>query len=216
MNTRNTIFLLVIGLLITACGSAPASTPEPTATPVIFFDGYVTIKYIYDDVPEEWLGALPETKEVKVSYNTEDDWSIIRFEMMGYGDVTMFSLEVDPPNDDHETNFGGCEWDYWGSGWDDDSLIYAKYSFDACTSVSPNTEIPTDVTMAYCTQANDGLLCKKQNLTVFVAESYVSFSAEEAFLPQYREWVREVLQFEGGGELPEVLKPNYNYTVSTQ
>jgi len=212
-----TIFLLVVNLFATACGSEPASTITPApATPVLPFSGNVTIEYVYDGVPTDWLTHLPETKIVGMTYNEEDGWSNIIFELMSYANVTMFGLEVDPPNDNGETSFGGCNWEYTESSWDDDSLLYVSDSFWGCTTLMTEVIIPVDVTMAYCTQANDGLLCKKQNLTVFVAHDYISFSAEEAFLPQYREWVREVLQYEGGGELPDVLMPNYNYTITTK
>jgi hypothetical protein len=209
-------FLLVVSFIITACGSSPASTVQATPTSPAPFQGNVTIKYVYDGVPETWMNRLPETKNVAVTYSDEDGWSTIKFDLMGYAQVTLFSLEVEPPNDDGEITFGGCRWEYTGSSWDDDSLLHVSDSFRGCTTLAPETVIPVDVTMAYCSQANDGLLCKKQNLTVFVGESYVSFSAEDAFLPQYREWLREVVQFKGGnGELPAVLQPNCNYTVTT-
>jgi len=193
--------LMLVVSITTACGSSPASTVQATPISPAPFQGNVTIEYAYDGVPEEWLSRLPETTNVEVTFNEEDGWSYIDFDLEDYANVSMFDFSVYEPDYDGEIRYGGC-------------LLYGK-QFDDCTSVAPSTTLPASVVMSNCKQAYGGLYCQRSNLTVIITENYISFSAEEAFQPQYREWLREILQYQGGGELPDVLEPGVNYLVST-
>lgn len=211
------VVLLAVSLITAACGPAAASAePTPVVSTPPPFKGEVVVQYNYEGVPQQWLRNLPEAVTMEVRY-AEGWWDPIKFEMSEYEGVTLFGLEVDPPNSiaGHDENgdrvytiLGGCYWEWMGSV---ENVVW--YEFRDCSQVEAGTVIPATVTLAYCTSFKEGLLCLKEGLSVFIAENYITFTAEEIFLPQYREWVREVLSYLGGGELPLVLQPNYSYTI---
>jgi len=210
------VLVVISTIVLSACG--PSATTTPITTPIPQpFETEITILYKFDeDIPVKWQWELPRYELVGVSfdYSTEYEywvWSPIIFRMWEYADVTLFGMEVDPPNDG--TYFGECRWDV--SSWmsDDDTFYEITYKFRYCTQVAGGTEIPVEVRMAYCKPYEDGLLCQKQGLKVFVGEEYITFSAEGNFLPEYREWILEVLNYYGGSELPVVLQPGWSYTI---
>ena len=213
------LFLVVFAFVVlSACASAevePMTQPEVAATPIPEpYEGKVTIQYEYGTLPE-WMDAssLPASQELPISFNAEDGWSTVKISMLPYENIELFSLEADPPYYEDDP-FGGCYWDLFGSRYDDDTLYSVSYAPDKdCTSLQEAVLPNVEVTMAYCRPFEAGWLCQKQGLTVVIEDESLSFTAKGSFLPQYRVWVKQVANFFGYPELPEVLQPDYNYEL---
>jgi|GEM_PF-3809905 len=216
------LFLVVFAFVVlSACASAevePMTQPEVAATPIPEpYEGKVTIQYEYGTLPE-WMDAssFPASQELPISFNAEDGWSKVKISMLPYENIELFSLEADPPNYENDL-FGGCYWEWYGSSYDDDTLYSVSYAPDSwrkdCTSLQEAVLPNVEVTMAYCRPFEAGWLCQKQGLTVVIEDESLSFTAKDSFLPQYRVWVKQVANFFGYPELPEVLQPDYNYEL---
>lgn len=213
-----TLAFFVLSLVLVACGAkAQDASIMPTPTPPPF-EGNVTLVYQYEALPE-WFETenLPLTEDLPISFNNDEGWSEVEISMISYEGVELFSLEADPPNYEDKI-IGGCYWMWSGSQSDDDTLykVWWRPTYYGCPALQEATELSgIKVSMAYCKPFETGTLCKKQGLTVMIESKRISFTAEGTFLPQYRTWIEQVVKYFGGYvELPEVLQPNYNYTLS--
>jgi hypothetical protein len=101
---------------------------------------------------------------------------------------------------------GGCRWETW----------YTVIMLDNPWCVAENPVLELSLGLAYCRPFEDGTMCKRGELTVFIPSNadHISFSAKDQFLPEYREWVQQLhtlLEFEEA--LPAELQPNWSYTI---
>ncbi|MBU0534778.1 hypothetical protein KKC62_01185 [Patescibacteria group bacterium] len=218
-----TLAFFVLSLALVACGAkAQDASIMPTPTPAPF-EGKVTLVYQYETLPK-WVEMenLPLTEDVPISFNNDEGWSEVEISMIPYEGVELFSLEANSPDYYHKKEIiGGCHWVWYGRESDDDTLYnewwhpWADANYNQCTSLEKGASLADIVvSMAYCRPFENGTLCTKQGLTVLIESDSISFTAEGTFLPQYREWVEQVVKYFGGyPELPEVLQPNYNYTL---
>ena len=200
--------------------STPVPPPTPTRSPA---SGKVKLVYQYGPLPS-WieLEHLRLTEDVPISFNSSRGWTLIEFVLIPYEGVELFSFEPDPPNYEDKL-IGGCYWmdhgsEYEGRNQDlyDTDWVFRTPNYD-CPGLQEGTELTgIKMPMAYCIPYATGTLCKKQGFTVLIEEGgTISFSAENTFLPEYRMWLEQVLDYFGGyTNLPAVLQPNYNYTIS--
>lgn len=213
-------YLLSVVVFIFTSGCAPhinsSRTEELQDTTILVkakpFTGTITLEYGYLSIPDGWYTSLPLNREVEVSFKPGFGWSYVAVDTIYHPDVTLFNLEVTFETDNALN--GGCYWSHWRSSEDDDTVYQSRMNLKRCTTVEDGTIFHLRVKPSYCFHFEEGVLCRKQGLTLYITESTISFSADGSFLPEYREWVSEVLAFYGGDELPSVLQPGYNYTLS--
>lgn len=204
-----------------SAGSVPTPTvvPEPTAIP--FFEGEVSVVYNYDALPD-WLDTtnLPAGVDLLISRDESRDypWSVIEITPQ-HPTISLFDMRVGKVE---FTTDGGCYWDRVGKtvveggaipGGITSSTYKPLYGCLALEAVV----FKVDVLFAYCLPYTDGhaVLCAREGLELVVdfVDNTISFTVEGSFSPQYRIWIQEVLDyFESDTNLPEILRPGYNYT----
>ncbi len=173
--------------------ATPEITPTATIEPVNVF-----VHYEYVEAPDEWLEGLPAGELVQATYydSLESDgvWegSLRR---INHPDVMLFSFVPERSQD-----LGGCE---------------IHLSFFSCLEL-PESSLTIKMGLEYCDMLSGlegALVCRANDLSMTIRKNEISFSVDDNFSTFYREGVKQVIDYVGGGELPGVLEPNRTYTV---
>lgn len=217
--------LLFAGLLVSACASSAEAS-----VPFVSTNKDVTLHFVYSGVPETWTADLPQvetrtlTSEESFRYTGAASWPI-RLDSVDFHGVSLFKLELHlnaPASAGPdciiyegfaETEFDLSRWAEHDNDVNDHIILWSEYSIDCQNFGTPTTEFQVRVNPAYCGPAEGGISCKRDNLLVFVGNDYVTFSAREQFTPLQREWIQQVLDYLGGGMLPNILEPEVSYTI---
>ena len=174
----------------------------------------IRLIYKWYEVPEEIRERIQLPDKLAVPLEEDGKHPDVIFNNIVPRGVELFTLQQIPI--DYMKVRGDCAWTTWEALKPEPDtgihLIKGNFICHGCPFLPPGVSVPITVGMIYCRASSRGLLCKRKELEVSIGERCISFAAEQSFIPRYRNWIEEVMEWKGlSAKLPDVLEPNKNY-----